>query len=108
MMTPMQFRLCKLAEENSEVIKECSKLSINGPDTRYLGRRTRDLLREEMIDVMMCYQLLVRMGVVDRITQADVRKQYLAKRGKIVRKTHDHIAAGAVEAAILNYIPETL
>lgn len=108
MLSAAQFRLLKLAEECSEVVKECSKLMIGGPNNVYEGKPTRELLEEEILDVLVCIRLLQKAGLITTFTTGSVKAHFLAKRDKIVRRTHEHIAAGTVDQDILNYIPETL
>lgn len=107
MMTARQFRLTKLMEECSEVIKECAKLQAFG-DRKHEGKHNSVALREECMDVLVCIRLLERMGVIQRITLGNVRKHYAGKRQKITKRTAEIIEAGNVEPELIGYIPELL
>jgi NTP pyrophosphatase (non-canonical NTP hydrolase) len=108
MMTKEQFRLFKLAEEASEAAQAAAKQAVFGPDKEYKGKRNRDNLREEIMDFMMVARLLVWMGQVDPITEADLQAQYRAKHQRIVDATTDVVARGMIEPDLMNSIPETL
>lgn len=105
MMSPTQFRLTKLAEECSEVAKAALKYSIFGGATVYEGAANETNLRNELIDVIIVYRLLVGMGAIQHISDIDVRSQYAAKHPKITERTKQLIALGTVHPDLLNFNP---
>lgn len=53
-----QYLLCKLAEECSEVIKECMKAQLYGLDSEWHGETNRERLAAELKQVMTTAELL--------------------------------------------------
>lgn len=108
MLTSEQLRLSKTAEEATEVAKECLKGQIFGTDSTHNGEMNCELIREEVLDFLVCVKLLERMRIIRRVTPKDVREHFAKKRPKIMRRTADSIRDGLVEPQAIGHIPERL
>lgn len=105
MLTTAQSKFTKLAEEASEVGKEALKAVHYGANHDHKGTTTRELLRQEMLDMLIAYRQLVVLGEVDPILEADVQRHFRKKLPKIKRHTKALAMAGRIES---NWTPERI
>jgi len=108
MLTNQQLLLAKTAEEASEVQKECLKGQVYGIQSMHNGERNCDLIREEVLDLLVCIRRLEKAGIIRRIKPSDVSKHFYSKRPKIVRRTVQAIKDEQIDPECYALIPEYL
>lgn len=101
-MNMEEYELTLLSEELGETIDEClqaqkriSKLKRFGPDEIMSGqlKDNAQRLRDELLDVLICVELLTERGLFKRITQQDVNHAYFERKAKIdsnLERSIDH------------------
>jgi NTP pyrophosphatase (non-canonical NTP hydrolase) len=85
-MNRIEGKLVKLAEEACEVAKEALKAA-HYPNHVYDGQTAAQRLREELIDLRIVARILHSLGVIEPITEFDIRNQFLCKTPKIEKWT---------------------
>lgn len=110
MLSVEQFRLMKLAEECSEVAQRCCKQMAYGADEIQHGQamRNKARTREELLDLLVCVQLLTMMGELEPISGEDIHAHYADKLPKIRAMSQLSVNQGEVEPALMLSIPEEL
>jgi len=70
-MNNQQYLIGKLAEECSEIIKECMKIQQFGMDSEYLGYTNKERLVAELKDLEIMKILLQDAGIIPEIVVSD-------------------------------------
>jgi hypothetical protein len=105
-MNMEEYELTLLSEELGETIDEClqaqkrvSKLKRFGPDDIMPGQLVDNAtrLRNEILDVLLCVEMLTERGLFKRITQQDVNHAYFERKAKIDSNLERSIAQGRVD-----------
>ena len=85
-MNQLEWNLLKLMEECSEVQKAASKQMLfgkHGESTSDIGLKNHEALRGEIMDVLICIQMLGEAGQIDPINPEDLPIYRLSKEHKI-------------------------